>query len=326
MVALLWGSSLGACSQSDDPDGAVPDDTGTSVDMGVADAGVEFDSGSCRVEQSVDPTPDPACPGRWTTVLGGVIADEQGARLEDGKGQMCIREAENNVLTCLRPITSCAEGRFELVVPEAVRCIGSLVVRVFDPASPDLNSDIPGSFADTFCNVGLPSSPAELRIAEPFVLYRTTPVLGLPAEGDRAETRTVRFEGGLEVDVTPAMIFGDWGYDRLASRRLQPSDPTPCFNGPADPAFRAVWGFTPNININGDIGFPLRVRDTGLAEGTMVDLYVLGSIDCALTADFATVVEEGRWARYTTVTIDQRGDFAANLPCFNWFAYAVRPS
>ena len=297
-------------------------DGGTTGDP---DGGVEPDAGSCRVEENVDPAPDPACSGRWTTVLGAVIADERGTPLEDGRGQACIRDANSGVLTCLRPIPSCAGGVFEQVLPESVRCIGNLVVRVFDPARPDLNADVPGSFADTFCDVDLPPSPAELRIAEPFVLYETTPVPDLPPEGDRNATRTVRFAGGLELDITPATIFGDWGYDRLAARKLAARDPVPCFRRSTDPDFHGVWGFTPNINVTGDVGFPLRVAETGLSGGTMVDLYVLGSIDCALTSDFSTVVEEGHWMRYGGAIVDDNGAFSATLPCFNWFGYAVRP-
>ena len=305
-------------------DGCSNDPAGPDGGSNEADGGSEPDSGSCLVEEEIDPTPDPACTGRWTTVLGASIVDEEGAPLENGKGQACLREAGTGVLTCLQPMTSCAGGNFEQVVPEGVRCIGSMVVRVFDPDAPEFGSDIPGSFANTFCPVDLPATPPELRLSEPVVLYRTTPVMDLPPEGDGMVARTVRFEGGLEVDITPATIFGDWGYTRLASRMIDMSGPTPCFIRSTDPSFGGVWGFTPNINVFGDKGYPLRVKGTGLQEGTVVDLYVLGSIDCALTSDFATVVEEGHWQQYETSTVDENGDFSGTLPCFNWFAYAPR--
>lgn len=330
LISFVSATTLVACSGSETPD-AGPADSGVVADTGVvadsgadsgveADTGVEVDSGveadagmmSCLVEEQVDTTPDPACTGTWVATVRGLLQTGGGTPVDDGRAQVCIRTPDD-VLTCLRPKATCNGGEWEVLVPEFVRCVKTMVMHSFA-------LDLP--LAESYCEPDVAGQGARVTLADPIKLYDTTPVASLPPLGDATAARTVSFIGDLDVEVTPDQMFE--GYDRLGAIRLAGDvSPAPCFVGPTD-NFAAMYGFTPSINIDGATGYPFTVKNTGLTEGTMVDLFVLGGLDCRLDETPDSVVEEAHWENYATVAVAADGSISGNLPCFNWFAYKAQ--
>lgn len=330
-IVLISATALVACSGSDDTvdGGNTPADSGPADAGEVADTGVTPDAGEdpvdagtpdsgaeemCVVDDPGDTTPDPNCSGDWLATVAGRLQLDDGTPLDDGRAQVCLRDADTDVLVCLRPEASCPDGSFEVRIPESNRCVGNMVMHSFS---------FNGSFADTFCDVDVAGADPRADFSnDPWVVYRTTPVANLPPVGDDTMARTVTFENNLSVEVTPERLFD--GYDTLASVFLdgRPAE-APCFLG-ANDDYDAIWGFTPALNISGADGYPFRITDTGLTEGTMVDLFVLGGLECWLDAMPTSNVPEGEWDNYATVTVGAGGVIEGNLPCFNWFAYRAR--
>lgn len=327
LISAVSATALLACSGSETPDagtidtGTTPDtgvvvtDTGIVPDTGiVVDAGMPEDAGvaSCLVEEQVDTTPDPGCNSEWVVTIGGQLQTGAGVGIDDARAQVCVR-TEDDTLTCLRPKETCQGGQWEVLLPDFVRCAASVVMHNF---ALDLQ------FADTYCRPGIAGLGPRVMLADPIKLYATTLVANIPPEGDRTAARTLTFQGDLEVDVTPDKIF--FGYEELAAVQLAGDvSPLPCFVSASD-NFDKIYGFSPSINIEGPTGFPFKVNATGLAEGTTVDLFVLGGLDCRLTEDPVSVVEEAHWESYATAVVAADGSISGDLPCFNWFAYKAQ--
>ncbi len=326
LISIVSATGLLACSGSETPDAGITDtgvaaDTGAAVDTGVTpDAGIGTDAGtpedagmmSCVVEEQVDTTPDPSCMGEWVATIGGRVENLEGMGIDDARAQVCIRNAANS-LTCLRPTATCDGGKWEALVPEFVRCASSLVMHSFVVDRP---------YADTYCLSGVAGLGPRVSLPEPTKLYATTPVVTVPPLGDATMPRRLDFEGDLQIDIIPEMMF--FGYEDLAAVRL-PGDisPLPCFVSGTD-NFDALYGFSPSINIGGAEGFAFKINATGLSEGTMVDLFVLGGLDCRLTEEVESIVDEAVWENYSTVAVAADGSISGNLPCFNWFAYKAQ--
>ncbi|MCB9651147.1 MAG: hypothetical protein H6730_31820 [Deltaproteobacteria bacterium] len=322
-----------ACSGSDTPDaGTFPDsgvatDTGVTPDTGVEetdagfpDSGEEPDAGpaTCLLTDPVDTTPDPGCTEAWVASVRGELRHGDAAPFEDGRAQVCVRGQAGAALSCLRPVASCPDGQWEFLVPDNLRCVEELVMH---------NYALGGLFADTYCRPD-PSTLDARALLDPVTIYATTAPANLPPRGTGSEARTITFSDGVEVDVTPDGTFFDLGegddYLRLGMVKLPAApNPAPCFLGAGDD-FDAVYGFSPSLNVAGDTGFPFRISGTGIAQGTTVDLYVLGGLECLLSADVNDRVEEGHWALFATVTAGANGELASNLPCLNWLAYKAR--
>jgi hypothetical protein len=311
------GADAGAPDAALDAGARVPADAGPGVDAGAADAGPAdagpADAGTCRLE-TVDRERPPACPAGspWVSAVRGDLRSAEGAPVA-GLAQVCVRLAASGVLVCLRPARACADGHFELRVPEESRCMGSASLRSFAPG---------GAFVTSYCHLELPASEPALDLPGPSVLYPARPPATLPPEGDPATPRTVTFEGGLEVDVTPAVLFED--YAQLASYRHPAGAPPPCFLPPGE-AVDGLWAFNPEVDVPG-AGFPVRIpNDRALAPGRVVDLFVLGGLNCAL--EDGELLEEADWVRAGTATVaaDGRTIEGGRLPCLNWFGYRARP-
>lgn len=333
LISLISATALIGCSGGDDPDGGVvdtgtpPADTGvTEPDAGVVDTGVEdADAGEapdaggleCLVDDPGDLTADPTCTGEWVVTVRGVLQDQNGTGVDGARAQVCIRTPDDT-LVCLNPKATCGGGEWETLVPELgnnVRCVENLVTRSFAFDRP---------FAETYCNFDVTGLGPRATLPAPVPLYEVTGVANLPPLGTTDMARTVTFTGDLEMDVVPDGFTDEFtreDYDKLGAVRLAGDvSPRPCFYGAGDD-FDAMYGFTPTVNIAGDTGFPFRIANTGLAQGTSVDLYVLGGLDCRLEAGPESTVEEGHWEKYATVTAGADGVISGNLPCFNWFAY-----
>lgn len=316
-AALLLGLGV-SCTSGDDGD----DDTGTPTDAGQVDTGTETDAGDVdsgqpedagEVDGGIDLTRDPSCTqGSWVVIVDGVLQDEVGAGVE-AKAQVCIRVAPSNNQICLRPADSAPSGEFSVVVVESARCMQSMVMRAVAPGT---------SYAASYCHVDVSADEPIVDIPDPVVLYDTVPAQTLPPAGQTDQPRTVVFEDGLELEVTPDDFFGD--YSMLASKKVLANQPRPCFL-PAGEAFDGVYALGPEEDISGD-GFPVRIpNETNLAPGTVVDLYVLGGLFCQLPGA-PEPIEEGRWEQYGTATVNATGDFieGGRLPCVNWFGYKAQ--
>jgi hypothetical protein len=316
VVVLL---ALGGCS------GDGPDDGGRGAD-GSAEGDAAADGpdappgelGADEVTEALPDAPRPAsCPAdHWLTSLRGAVVDESGRPLEGVKVQLCLRVSETDRLLCLRPADSAADGRWTVVVPDEGRCLSRAVVRVIRPLE---------RLATSYCEVDLTAAAPNLELAEPYVLFATTPATTLPPEGDGAAARTVIFDGGLEVDVVPDRLFlGGDGYAGLAARRVPLESDGLCFV-PPELSLDALFAFSPEGDVTGG-SLTARLPVDGLPSGTTATLYVLGSLNCTLPD--GTLLEEGALHEVGTAAVGAPGEpleasGEAGLPCFSWWGYRL---
>lgn len=325
--AVGLGLAAAACSDSgnDDPvDAGFAADQGTTADLGVsvdsgvppADSGVALDatvgpdSGSCFIETPPDPTPDPSCTADWLTVVKGDLVRAAGGPVEDARAQLCLR-TPTDVLRCLRPVATCADGHFEISVPEEARCVAHGALRMLLPT---------GGYATTYCELPVVNPPV-VTLATALRLYSTNPVANLPPAGELSTARDVTFEGGLVASLIPNDTYVEYG--DLAARKISAADPVPCFLE-GQPAPDGLWAFSPEGDIVGT-GAPLVIPNTtGLPAGSTVRLYVLGGLDCTLSD--GTLVPESEWREYGNAQVSADGTVieGARLPCLTWFGYRAQ--
>ena len=283
------------------------------------DAGFEsMDSGVTCPSPTITTAADPACAANYTAIVRGQAQDQEGQPNDAVLAQMCIDEGLDNP-KCLRPIATCSPGYFEIPLEEIDRCLVSAVVHMIPEQE--------GDFASTFCALDLGNPAAvDFTVAMPFVSYALDAPSQRPPLGDEAMERTVIFPGGIEVDVTPNRYVVANGYEALGGRFLGSEDPLPC--GAESQNFDGIVAFGPSGNIQDpgnpvSAGFPLRIPAGGLAQGTTVDLFVQGSLDCQL--EDGTRVTEGEWLPSGTATVDANGMISGGrLPCFNWLAWRAQ--
>ncbi|MCK6549775.1 hypothetical protein L6R52_28315 [Myxococcota bacterium] len=328
--ALPLSFVLGALACASDPDrpagadGGVPDarvaDSGVA-DTGVADTGVA-DSGGDSPDSggSMDAgtTRDPACPetAAWLTTVEGTILDETGAASAGAKAQLCIREAPNNQLTCLRPADSDASGHFTINVPVSARCMLEATMRLVRPLE---------DRAVGYCHVDLADAAGEsLSIDRAFRIFPTARATTIPPVGDGAASRTVVFADGLELDVVPDDYFpGSGEYGDLAAGRIDPAMTDDCIQAGQAP-FDGIITFSPEGDVHGRVA--LRVPNTsGLAAGSAVDVWVLGGLGCTLDDD--SVVPEGTWSKLEDGQVSADGSIVSitpGIPCLSWVAFRAK--
>ena len=164
---------------------------------------------------ALDPTPDPTCTGTWAVGGRGQIVDEAGNPVAGARPQMCLRSPTDTLL-CVMPPESAADGFWHQEVPEGEpRCVAEIALRALLPNA---------GFGTTYCHVPLTMNGSVIELREPIVLYATPGATSLPPLGDETAARTVVIDDGLELDVTPDVLFGD-DYERLAGRRIDHTDP-----------------------------------------------------------------------------------------------------
>lgn len=277
---------------------------------GGADAG--FDGGQQDAQ-------DLACTGGETvTRLQGVVWDEADQPETDAKVQVCIRVAATGVLRCLSPEDTDAVGTFGVDVPDGLRCMESVALRVLVPGTPA---------ATTYCVADIAGRGPVVEVEAPLVVYATTPPSVLPDAGDTGTERTVVFEDGLELDIVPDRFFGpnldaQEDYEALAARRLDDIPTEQCFMEGA-PAFDGLYAFSPEGDVDG-ASFPIRIPNaTDLAPGASVSLFILGGLSTRLPDE--TTVPEAEWFEYGTGVVATGGDvIEAELPYFSWLAYRAQ--
>ncbi|HLV60323.1 MAG TPA: hypothetical protein VKY51_02875 [Fredinandcohnia sp.] len=334
-LALLAALAL-ACSESTTPDGAggsgPAGSGGSGGEVGTGGTGGdggneivipidEIDTGwepqvpdAIDEEIPADPRPE-SCDAEfdWIAKVRGWIVAPGGKPLPGAAAQACIYAADGAYL-CLAPSFADEEGVYTIEIPENLRCIREVAMRV---------SHFPGHRASSYCPLEGGDDPV-VRIEMPAVLPFAMPTEDLPPLGDPDAARTVSMHDGLEIEVTPSKIlWGDFNYEILSGRRI-PTDAVGLCGGAAD--FDGLYAFFPESPLEAP-GFPFTIANaTGLPAGKKVTFYVLGGLECAL-AD-GTAVPEGTWAPFGEGTISEDGatistDPGVGLPCLNWLGYQL---
>jgi len=263
----------------------------------------------------IDVTRDPACPptAAWVVILNGILRDQAGAALPNAKAQMCIRTAVRDMFFCINPADTRADGTFTIEVPPTVRCMRSAAMRFLAPRTPR---------GATYCKIDLATVDGTITVPDPYALFDTRPPRTLPPEGNIDAQRTVVFDDGLELDITPSKFFAE--YTQLTGSRVPLNHAGLCFLEGQAP-FDGLYTFAPEADIDGRAA--LRVPNTTmLAAGKTVHVFVLGSLGCML--DDMSLVPEAEWVEVGTgqVSMDATTiEIPSGLPCLSWFAYRADP-
>lgn len=286
-------------------------------DAGATDAGE--DAGEC-IPPDDDPygcedlTPDPSCPASWVVGVTGRIQTAAGVGVEGARPQLCVRLHPDDVLVCLSPPATDANGDFAIVVPAELRCMTRAAMRAIAPRMP---------LATTYCPVHFaPGAGPIVAIAEPYVLHPVEPAV-VPPIGDEVAQRDVAFPGGLVLTLAPVDLPMAGDYEALSGGAVEVAA-TGCFAG--DLAPDGAYAFDPETSV--DAGAAVSIpNSTGLAAGTEVDLYVLGGLETRLID--GTQVEEGVLGRVGPATVSADGTAIvggpdSRLPYLSWLVWKVR--
>ncbi len=254
--------------------------------------------------ENLDVSGAASCGRDYTAAVTGQMIDDTGAPIEGGRPQMCIHR-EDGASVCLQPPETRPDGFWVQVIAEANRCIDRVALRASLPG---------GGFATTYCPLSLTLEDSVYHHPVPIVLHRLEQE-GLPAEGDSEAPRDVALSGGVVLtDVIPAELFGD--YDKVGARHVA----EPCFG--QDARLEGVWALGPEAYPS-DAGYGVRLPNvTGLAEGTRIELLVLGGLATRLLD--GTQVPEAELAVFGQGEVIGDvivGDDDARLPELTWVAY-----
>lgn len=327
-AALMLVASSAACSGSDPaPDGGVTlgdasnpaqdatADAGTTPGLDAAPPGADAEPVSPDAapegDAGFDLTRDPACPqsAAYIVLYNGRVVDQAGQGIAGAKAQMCIHTAPRDGFYCIQPADTRADGTFTVVVPEDVRCMRDSTMRFLVPRT---------SRGATYCKIPLASATPETTSTVAFSMFDTRAPRTLPPRGDENAARTVVFDDGLELDITPFSFFGT--YDNLAGARVPLDHPGLCFLEGQAP-FDGLYVFSPEGDFDGRV--PLRIPNTtGLAPGRRVRGSVLGSLGCMLENMY--LVPEAEWAEFGAGEVSADGrtiTITPGLPCLSWFGY-----
>jgi hypothetical protein len=309
MVSLALGAGLAlgatwACTTT------AGDDADAGPDDGAGDAGVDADAGVEDLARSLD------CPtsSSWITDVSGRVVDEADAAVAGAFVQLCVRTNLDRLL-CLRPTTAGDDGAFQADIAANARCMDRATARVVKPLT---------DTATLYCALPLPLSPdtSSIVLAAPYAVLSTTRAANLPPAGDAAVPRAVAFADDVSVDVVPAAL-PDGTYERLAARVLDDVGDAPACLSEGAPALQTLVAFSPEAEVDG-AGFGARLPNRGgLAAGTSVPVYALGSIDCRRTD--GTLVDEGQWEHFAdgVVSADGSSVVVAGVPCLTWLGVGI---
>lgn len=270
-------------------------------------------------EPELDFTPDPTCTeGDWVVRLQGTIEADDGATSAGVKAQVCLRRAASDVVLCLRPVDTAADGTFSVVLPANERCVEQLSLRVLKTAS---------TFATTYCHIETEGEAADLVVAEPFVIFDTAEPLSLPAVGDADGARAVDFGGGVTIDVVPALLESELdpaeAYAQLRAVVLDPAEASSCFIDPAD-GFDGYVGFDPEVDVRGDSYDAVFPNTAAHPAGSRVEIFVQGGLFVKL--DDGQLVPEADWVRSGFGTVSADGatiEAPGTVAGLNWLAWRL---
>ena len=167
-----------------------------------------------------------------------------------------------------------------------------------------------------FCRVPMSPERGVLDVAERIPLHPVEVPTDLPPMGDPSSVRTVRFASGLELDVVPERL--DWpdSYSYLRAGRVAPSG-APCFVDDAPSDLHTLWAIGPELAASP--GIVARIPADGLADGTLVELWIVGGIFTELSD--GRMIEEGAFEPYGTATVRDGFivvDAGSALPYLSW--------
>jgi hypothetical protein len=154
-----------------------------------------------------------------------------------------------------------------------------------------------------------------VKVSEPFQIHATTRA-GATGAGD------VTFEDGLVLEgVDPEHFPIGEEISSLAATRLIGLANDFCF---LDEDLDGLCAFSPEFDLPTGESYAVSIpNNTGLADGAMVDLYVLGGLSCTL-AD-GSHVTEGELVSFGTGTVS--GDVIESnngVPCVGWLGYKAQ--
>jgi hypothetical protein len=316
-LALGWLALAAACSGDDttpdtshDADDGGPDD-GDAAPETEADAETLEDVPEEVLDDGAEVVPPCAEPGvaclgpachvapYAVTCVSGTVSDETGAPLADQAVALCAADR------CFFTRTD-ATGWFARGVP--VASIDELAL--YFPSSPP---PLPPRHSP-FCLFGA-LCDGTVHLCNDFRLY-PAPTTGTAVPSSGALTADIRVEAAdgaalilpagaevlLPIDVTEFFV---------TFSRFPLAEHQPCFIDPANPPL-ALYVVTPidseiiqpdtsadPVLVNAGLDLP---NDTGLAAGTVVDVFVVGGAH-ALDAGLA----EGEWRRMTSATVSADG-------------------
>ncbi len=268
----------------------------------------------------IDRTADPACEASWMVAAQIVVNDENGRPAGGTRTRLCVQNTGSPRFACGEYTDTWVDGSVTLIVPEGNRCVSRAAVQYGGQTAEVITG---------YCRFDLEElSSAVISVETPYVVYETFAPEDLPAEGDRNMERTVTFHDGLEVDIIPAELDGD--YNALRARRI-PLREDPCFAQGLSMPFLGMWAFSPEMSVIipedvEDGGFVVRFPNVGgLGAGTFAQaMYLEG---------FAASMED---ARVPPVTLRVIGEGVAGagvidggrgilLPRFTWVGYREKP-
>ena len=280
---------------------------------------------------SADPGPecnDASCPcGAIVNTVTGVVQDASGAPVAGAKAQMCTRSAIDGSSVCLTPVDVAADGTFNVNVPADNNCLYEGVLRALAPGQ---------NFSTAYCTYDMADIDASSGTVDlsdsPAVLHATQLASDLPAEcvgqsclESTDEFVTVTFEDGLELDVNPAWLFnGAVGLKDLSAHYIEGT--AHLCNGAQIEGSPGTWAFSPEGD-GFEIRFPARIPDKlGLADGTVVNLYIQGGIGHTIqVGEEKTECEEGTWTHFACATVEGGVitlDETNGVPAIGWLTYA----
>lgn len=248
--------------------------------------------------EELDRTPDPACEGIWLAGIRGRVVDAAGEGVAGVTVQHCLHLHDGRFVCTSPPENDDGSFQFEMtdeagwyayVFDESVRCVDELAVRVLHREQP---------YGTTYCHVPLAPDDSVQLLPHPAVLHEVVPATDLPPLGDEMAPRDVTFEGGVVLtDVVPGRLF-DGEYEDLEGAFV-PVESELCFVEPGD-ALLGLYTFAPEIVSGEPMGLRLP-NDAALAEGTAVELLVLGGLG-TVRAD-GTPIMEADFEPFGTATV-----------------------
>lgn len=291
-LGALCALLTAGCGSSADTDASTGSDAAAALDAPV---------------DAPSDAPRAACGATAVDVVTGRVTDEAGAAIAGARPQLCARLAPDGRLVCLAPPVSEADGSFSIEVPAEARCMRSAAMRVLLPSSAN---------AVTYCPIELGAAvEGRLALSTPYELFAVERG-SLPPLGDPSAAREVPLGAALVLDVSPDAVGGEADYLRLGARSVDPA--RSCV-----PEARSLAGLvaaTPEASLSA----PFRVHAPDLAEGTHVELFVLGGLGTVLGD--GTEVEEATLARFGAGTVDAAGwiqpEPGVLLPHLGWLGWA----
>lgn len=242
-----------------------------------------------------------SCTDSWVSVAVGKVATDSGEAVEGALVGYCVK-AERNV--CLAPIKSEKGGWYTYRVEGDKRCVKEIVARAEAPEGST------GKYSVAYCPIPTTAQSGLLEVSTKLVLYS----LDAPAAPATAARTPVKFPSGIELTFAPEDLLEKEMAGKIGAKMVDLASP-PCFVKASD-ALSMLVVFGPDVNVKlfydkPKIGF--KVPNTAkLAEGSKVDLLILGGFQTFLTKESTEVVEEGSFAPYGTGTV--KGGFVVPDP------------